>query len=34
MHSIDPTQIRKCVSNISRLNEGNKERICKTGEMS
>jgi hypothetical protein len=34
MHGIDLTQIRKSVSNISRLKEGNKEYIQKVGEMS
>jgi hypothetical protein len=34
MHGIDPTQIRKSMSNISRLKEGNKECIEKAGEMS
>jgi hypothetical protein len=33
MYDIDPTRIRKSVSNISRLKEGNKERICEIGEM-
>jgi hypothetical protein len=27
IHGIDPTQIRKSVSNITRLKEGNKECI-------
>jgi hypothetical protein len=27
MHGIDPTRIRKSISNISRLKEGNKECI-------
>jgi hypothetical protein len=34
MHDIDPTQNKKSVANISRLKEGNKERIYETGEMS
>jgi hypothetical protein len=34
MHGIDLTQIRKSVSNISRIKEGNKEHICEIGEMS
>jgi hypothetical protein len=31
---IDPTRIRKSVSNISRLKESNKEHICKIVKMS
>jgi hypothetical protein len=34
MYDIDPTQIRKSVSNILRLKEGNKESVYEIGEMS
>jgi hypothetical protein len=34
MHGIDPTQIRKSMSNILRLKEGNKESVFETGEKS
>jgi hypothetical protein len=33
MHSIDSTQIRKSMSNISRLEQSNKQSVGKAGNM-